>query len=48
MGQVQVFMAEAMHPGVLDRKEKERIALGMARSATIVLRSTFVPANRLV
>ncbi len=30
MGKVQAFMAEAMHPGVLDRKEKERIALGMA------------------
>lgn len=30
MGKVQAFMAEAMHPGVLDKKEKERIALGMS------------------
>jgi len=30
MGKVQAFMAEAMLPGVLDKKEKERIALGMA------------------
>jgi len=30
MGKVQAFMAEAMEPGVLDKKEKERIALGMA------------------
>lgn len=30
MGKIQAFMAEAMQPGVLDRKEKERIALGMA------------------
>ena len=30
MGFVQSFMNEAMHPNVLDRKEKERIALGMA------------------
>lgn len=30
MGKVQAFMAEAMKPGVLDKKEKERIALGMA------------------
>ena len=30
MGKVQSFMAEAMQPGVLDKKEKERIALGMA------------------
>lgn len=30
MGKVQAFMAEAMQPGVLDKKEKERIALGMA------------------
>lgn len=30
MGKVNAFMAEAMHPGVLDKKEKERIALGMA------------------
>lgn len=30
MGTVQAFMAEAMHPGALDRQEKERIALGMA------------------
>jgi AhpD family alkylhydroperoxidase len=30
MGIVQSFTAEAMHPGVLGRKEKERIALGMS------------------
>lgn len=30
MGKIQAFMAEAMLPGVLDKKEKERIALGMA------------------
>jgi len=30
MGKVQAFMAEAMLPSVLDKKEKERIALGMA------------------
>lgn len=30
MGIVHAFMAEAMHPGVLDKKEKERIAFGMA------------------
>jgi AhpD family alkylhydroperoxidase len=30
MGLIHSFMNEAMHPGVLDRKEKERIALGMA------------------
>ncbi len=30
MGKAQAFMAEAMQPGVLDRKEKERMALGMA------------------
>lgn len=30
MGKVQAFMAEAMQPGGLDKKEKERIALGMA------------------
>jgi AhpD family alkylhydroperoxidase len=30
MGKVNAFMAEAMHPGVLDKKEKERIAFGMA------------------
>jgi AhpD family alkylhydroperoxidase len=30
MGKVQAFMAEAMQPGVLDKKEKERIAFGMA------------------
>jgi AhpD family alkylhydroperoxidase len=30
MGKMQSFMAEAMHGGVLDKKEKERIALGMA------------------
>jgi AhpD family alkylhydroperoxidase len=30
MGKIQAFMAEAMQPGVLDKKEKERIALGMA------------------
>ncbi len=30
MGKIQAFMGEAMHPGVLDKKEKERIALGMA------------------
>lgn len=30
MGKVQAFMAEAMQPGILDKKEKERIALGMA------------------
>jgi len=27
---VQAFMAEAMQPGVLNKQEKERIALGMA------------------
>ena len=32
MGKIQAFMAEAMQPGVLDKKEKERIALGMALS----------------
>ena len=30
MGKVNAFMVEAMKPGVLDKKEKERIALGMA------------------
>ncbi|MFA6013916.1 MAG: carboxymuconolactone decarboxylase family protein [Gallionellaceae bacterium] len=30
MGKVQAFMAEVMHPGVLGKQEKERIALGMA------------------
>jgi len=30
MGKVQAFMNEAMKPSLLDRKEKERIALGMA------------------
>ncbi len=30
MGKIQAFMAEAMEPGVLDKKEKERMALGMA------------------
>jgi len=30
MGKVNAFMAEAMHPGALDKKEKERIAFGMA------------------
>jgi AhpD family alkylhydroperoxidase len=30
MGKVQAFTAEAMKPGILDKKEKERIALGMA------------------
>lgn len=30
MGKVQAFMAEAMQPGALSKKEKERIALGMA------------------
>ena len=30
MGKVNAFMAEAMAPGVLNKKEKERIALGMA------------------
>jgi AhpD family alkylhydroperoxidase len=30
MGKVQAFVAEAMQPGVLGKKEKERIALGMA------------------
>ena len=30
MGIVHSFMAEAMAPGILDKKEKERIALGMA------------------
>jgi len=30
MGKVNAFMAEAMQPGVLGKKEKERIALGMA------------------
>ena len=30
MGKIQAFMAEAMLPGVLNKKEKERIAFGMA------------------
>ena len=30
MGKIQAFMAEAMQPSVLDKKEKERIAFGMA------------------
>jgi len=30
MAKVQAFMSEAMQPGLLDKKEKERIALGMA------------------
>ena len=30
MGKVQAFMGEAMQPDILDRKEKERLALGMA------------------
>jgi len=30
MGKVNAFMSEAMQPGVLSKKEKERIALGMA------------------
>ncbi len=30
MGKVQAFMTEAMQPGVLDKKQKELIALGMA------------------
>lgn len=30
MGKVNAFMAEAMHPGALEKKEKERIAFGMA------------------
>lgn len=30
MGKLQAFMAETMKEGILDRKEKERIALGMA------------------
>lgn len=30
MGKIQAFMAEAMAPGVLSKKEKERMALGMA------------------
>lgn len=30
MGKVHAFMSEAMHPGALSRKEKERLALGMA------------------
>ncbi len=30
MGKVQAFMAEAMRPGILDKKQKELIALGMA------------------
>jgi len=30
MGKVNAFMTEAMKSGVLDKKEKERIALGMA------------------
>ena len=30
MGKIQAFMGEAMQPGVLSKKEKERIALGMA------------------
>jgi AhpD family alkylhydroperoxidase len=28
MGKVQAFMGETMQPGILDKKEKERIALG--------------------
>lgn len=30
MGKISAFMGEAMHSGVLCRKEKERLALGMA------------------
>lgn len=30
MGKVQAFMSEAMKPGVLGRREKELLALGMA------------------
>ena len=30
MGKVNAFMAEAMQAGVLEKKEKERIAFGMA------------------
>ncbi|NNM83149.1 MAG: carboxymuconolactone decarboxylase family protein [Burkholderiales bacterium] len=30
MGKIQSFMNEAMKDGVLDKKEKERLALGMA------------------
>lgn len=30
MGKLQAFMAETMKEGILTRKEKERIALGMA------------------
>ena len=30
MGKIQAFMNEAMKDGVLDKKEKERLALGMA------------------
>lgn len=30
MGKIQAFMTEAMKPGVLSKKEKERIAFGMA------------------
>lgn len=30
MGKIQAFMAEAMAPGALGKKEKERIALGMS------------------
>lgn len=30
MGKIQAFMGEAMQPGVLSKKEKECIALGMA------------------
>lgn len=33
MGIVNKFMAEAMKPGVLGRKQKARIALGMALTA---------------
>lgn len=30
MGKIQAFMAEAMMPGILSKKQKELIALGMA------------------
>jgi AhpD family alkylhydroperoxidase len=30
MGKVQAFMAEAMQPGILDKKQKELVAFGMA------------------
>ena len=30
MGKIQAFMSEAMEPGILDKKEKERLALGMS------------------